>query len=432
MAGYAHRNKYSAYNHLNLPITFTKGTSVITITYAADGTKLSKAVTGGGAIKNYVSGIAYSGANVEAIYHVEGRCTPNGTAFYYEYTIKDHLGNARVNFRANGTTATHLEEMHYYPFGMLIEGLGTVSPINDYSYNGKELNDDFGLNLSDYGARWYDASVGRWWGVDPLAEKYGGWSGYNYTMGNPVRFIDPDGMSVEGDYFDWGGNYLGNDNIDDKKVYVADKVDNGNFINAKDLGVTIQEFKDIVGTVYSEMDATQYTWEEGAAIYDVLENRSSMATIADGKTITVLDVAATSGVYGYGKRGQIEGIDTGNDTGAKAKLSTARSAVINAMFYSNSQKDWSNGATTWHGDDLGNLNYYTKLGITFTDPSHNVLGLKDNPQTHTVQGNTFTNYYQTTAGSGRTTFMKRTQESLKASYPSSYPNIPSKQMRRIW
>jgi hypothetical protein len=180
------------------------------------------------------------------------------------------------------------------------------------------------------------------------------------------------------------------------------------------------------------MDATQYTWEEGAAIYDVLENRSSMATIADGKTITVLDVAATSGVYGYGERGQIEGIDTGNDTGAKAKLSTARSAVINAMFYSNSQKDWSNGATTWHGEDLGNLNYYTKLGITFTDPSHNVLGLKDNPQTHTVQGNTFTNYYQTTAGSGRTTFMKRTQESLKASYPSSYPNIPSKQMRRIW
>ena len=119
-----HKGFVIAYNHLNLPVTFTKGTSVITIIYAADGTKLSKAVTGGGATKNYVSGIEYSGANVEAIYHGEGRCAPNGTAFYYEYTIKDHLGNARVNFRANGTAATHLEEMHYYPFGMLIEGLG--------------------------------------------------------------------------------------------------------------------------------------------------------------------------------------------------------------------------------------------------------------------------------------------------------------------
>ncbi len=191
-----HKGFVIAYNHLNLPITFTKGTSVITITYAADGTKLSKAVTGGGAIKNYVSGIEYSGANVEAIYHGEGRCTPNGTAFYYEYTIKDHLGNARVNFRANGTMATHLEEMHYYPFGMLIEGIGTVSPINDYSYNGKELNDDFGLNLSDYGARWYDASLGRWWAPDPLAEKYRRWSPYNYGVDNPVKFIDPDGMDI--------------------------------------------------------------------------------------------------------------------------------------------------------------------------------------------------------------------------------------------
>jgi hypothetical protein len=64
---------------------------------------------------------------LEAIYHAEGRCTPNGaTAFYYEYTLKDHLGNARVNFRANGTAVTFLEEMHYYPFGMEMEGAWTA------------------------------------------------------------------------------------------------------------------------------------------------------------------------------------------------------------------------------------------------------------------------------------------------------------------
>ena len=130
----------------------TKGTSVITMTYTADGEKLTKAVTGGGATKNYVSGIEYSGANVDAIYHAEGRLTTaNNVDFSYEYTLKDHLGNARISFRAitNGTAIQTLQENHYYPFGMEMEGAWQVQVggENPYQYNGKELNEDFGLNL---------------------------------------------------------------------------------------------------------------------------------------------------------------------------------------------------------------------------------------------------------------------------------------------
>ncbi|MBN8683590.1 MAG: hypothetical protein J0L99_13160 [Chitinophagales bacterium] len=65
-----------------------------------------------------------------------------------------------------------------------------------YRYNNKEITADFGVNWYFYGARWYDAAVGRWWSVDPLAEKYRSWSGYNYAMDNPVKFIDPDGMDI--------------------------------------------------------------------------------------------------------------------------------------------------------------------------------------------------------------------------------------------
>ena len=53
------------YNHLNLPVTMTKGSNVITTTYTADGEKLSKAVTGG-PTKSYMMGIEYSGSALEA------------------------------------------------------------------------------------------------------------------------------------------------------------------------------------------------------------------------------------------------------------------------------------------------------------------------------------------------------------------------------
>ncbi len=50
-----------------------------------------------------------------------------------------------------------------------------------------------GINLYDYGARWYDAAVGRWTSVDPLAEKYAGISPFAYVAANPIAYVDPDG-----------------------------------------------------------------------------------------------------------------------------------------------------------------------------------------------------------------------------------------------
>jgi RHS repeat-associated protein len=82
---------------------------------------------------------------------------------------------------------------------MAMEGHGTpILSENQYQYNGKELNADFGLDLYDYGARWYDASVGRWHGVDPLAEAFSVHSPYNYGVNNPIMMIDPDGRMAVG------------------------------------------------------------------------------------------------------------------------------------------------------------------------------------------------------------------------------------------
>ena len=79
---------------------------------------------------------------------------------------------------------------HYYPFGGVFASTGNVQT---YKYNGKELDTKKGLNWYDYGARHYDAALGRWLVVDPLAEKMSAWSPYVYCFNNPVRLIDTDG-----------------------------------------------------------------------------------------------------------------------------------------------------------------------------------------------------------------------------------------------
>ena len=195
------------YNHLNLPniITFVNG-NTITWLYDAAGVKLQKQTyeyaNNTTNTKDYIGGIEYNNNTIEAIYTDEGRAMPNGSTYRYEYTIKDHLGNSRVMFSDidnDGQVDENeiIQEEHYYPFGIRMEGYGRTITHgeNDYQYNGKELNTDFGLDMYDYGARFYDASVGRWFVVDKLSEHPNqiDKSIYAYVWDNPINLDDPDG-----------------------------------------------------------------------------------------------------------------------------------------------------------------------------------------------------------------------------------------------
>ena len=142
---------------------------------------------------------------MQSILTQEGRVVVNGSSYEYQYFLKDHLGNTRVTFNSGGI----IQEDSYYPYGMNMAGLSESSGIdlpNKFLYNGKELQDDFGLDWYDYGARFYDAVLGRWHVVDPMSEIARRWSSYQYAYNNPIRFIDPDGMMVDEYEFNSKGN----------------------------------------------------------------------------------------------------------------------------------------------------------------------------------------------------------------------------------
>jgi RHS repeat-associated protein len=127
----------------------------------------------------------------------EGYVKNDSGVFSYVFQYKDHLGNVRLSYAKNPQTQVLeiIEENNYYPFGLKHQGYNIDSKQigYNYKYNGKELQDELGLNMYDYGARNYDPALGRWMNIDPLAEEMSEWSTYNYVFNNPVYFIDPDG-----------------------------------------------------------------------------------------------------------------------------------------------------------------------------------------------------------------------------------------------
>lgn len=150
---------------------------------------------------------------------------------WIEYSFRYHPGNTRVVFSGKDLMGgvEIMQTVSYYPFGMILKkseyGVPTY-PKNRYLYNGKEINPEKmyseSLNWYDYGARMYDPQLGRWHRPDLLAENYISLSPYNYSLNNPIRFVDPDGhqpwdvtnkaKTYLGTWYEWGGKnpyYIG-------------------------------------------------------------------------------------------------------------------------------------------------------------------------------------------------------------------------------
>ncbi len=196
------------YNHLNLPKTVSisnaQGTGNITYIYDATGVKVKKIAPSGSSLieTEYAGKYVYKNGNLEFFNHPEGYVEKEADGYKYVYQFKDHLGSIRLSYKDVSTTSTPQleiqEEKNYYPFGLQMKGFNNTiqGRKHNYGYNGKEEQNDLDFNTLDYGARFYDPALGRWFTPDALAEKYYSTSTYTYALNNPILYIDPDGNQV--------------------------------------------------------------------------------------------------------------------------------------------------------------------------------------------------------------------------------------------
>ncbi|EJL65540.1 RHS repeat-associated core domain-containing protein [Flavobacterium sp. CF136] len=102
------------------------------------------------------------------------------------------MGNIRLSY---DKTLAIKEESNYYPFGLKQEGYNNVKSgvENKYKYNGKELQDELGLNITAMDYRQYDNALGRFNSIDAMSEKFPALSPYSFSANNPILLNDPSG-----------------------------------------------------------------------------------------------------------------------------------------------------------------------------------------------------------------------------------------------
>ncbi|MGH1519389.1 DUF6443 domain-containing protein [Chryseobacterium sp. JK1] len=192
------------YNYLNLPsqVLFDNTTAKLDFKYRANGTKAQQTYS----YKNPRSGVfvVTDTDYLDNFQYILSRLQfyPTSEGYYdfaynrYVYQYKDQVNNIRVSYYKNAFGATTIDkETNYYPFGMeYIGGTGTY-PLNRNYNNGfqsQEKQEQTGW--SSFKWRNYDPSIGRFFNVDPLSEKYTYQSHYNFSENRVVDGIELEGL----------------------------------------------------------------------------------------------------------------------------------------------------------------------------------------------------------------------------------------------
>ena len=130
-----------------------------------------------------------------------------GTVVKITYLHNDFSGSP---IAATDSAGAILWKENYRPYGDK-RNVQAAGLSNRQWFHGKPVDEDTGLSY--FGARYYDATLGRFMGVDPVTFQVGNYHSFNryaYGNNNPYRFTDPDGHSpIDIAFLAWDMGKLG-------------------------------------------------------------------------------------------------------------------------------------------------------------------------------------------------------------------------------
>jgi RHS repeat-associated protein len=110
--------------------------------------------------------------------------------------------NLNIQFK----TGPLLEETHYYPFGLTMAGISDKALKGQYAENkirfqkqelqSKEFSDGSGLEMYEFKYRMDDPQIGRFWSIDPLANKYVYNSTYAFSENHVTIDVELEGLEM--------------------------------------------------------------------------------------------------------------------------------------------------------------------------------------------------------------------------------------------
>ncbi len=246
---------------------------------------------------------------------------------------------------------------------------------SDKELQNKEFSDGSGLEEYDFGARFYDQQIGRFFTQDRFADYYYSLTPYQYTANSPTNFVDENGDYITIDKKDDNGNVMLSLLYDGGKAYFYSKDKDGNITKGD-----AWDGKDgFIQQTVTDLNDVSSTKQEGTVVGD-LEGSKYGYNISEASGIPGTGFQSDDGAKGGGsiaytqKGGTVNGVSANNSA-----------VVLGHELYHGWASEFTNESK---GTDFGQRLLREKGAVKFENYLRASFGEKDMRTDYSLQGNT--------------------------------------------